>query len=65
MLLIDGGLVTGAESLFTSRGHAGVTVLELGTECDDIADLRLVVDGGNLAVRSDVRRGGILRGPTR
>ena len=64
VVVIDGGLITGAETLFTSRGHAGVTVLELGTECDDIADLRLVVDGGNLAVRSDVGDEALARSDT-
>ena len=37
VLLIDGGLVTGGEGLFSPGGVSDVTVLEVGTECDDIA----------------------------
>ena len=57
VLLIDGGLVTGGEGLFSPGGVADVTVLEVGTECDDIATqngLRIVLSGDQLASRSDV-----------
>ena len=47
VLLIDGGLITGGEGLFSPGGVADVTVLEVGTECDDIAaqnGLRIVAE---------------------
>ncbi len=54
VLLIDGGLVTGSERLFTPRGIAGVTILDLGTSCDDVAALHLVVSDDELSARDDV-----------
>jgi S-DNA-T family DNA segregation ATPase FtsK/SpoIIIE len=52
VLLVDGSLITGDESLFNSPGFAGVTVLELGTACDDIAGLSIAVSAEQLTVRS-------------
>ena len=54
MLLIDGGLVTGAERLFAPRGIPGVTVVDLTASCDDVAALHLVVSDDELSVRGDV-----------
>ena len=53
VLLIDGGMTVGTENLFAPGGLAGVTVLEVGTVCDEIADLRLVLRGNRLLVRRD------------
>ncbi len=56
LLIIDGGLITGREGLFHPTGLGDVTVLELGTTCDDVAaraGLRLVLEGDDLAVRRD------------
>jgi S-DNA-T family DNA segregation ATPase FtsK/SpoIIIE len=53
VLLVDGGLITGAEGLFTGRSTDGMTVLELGTTCDDIAGLHLVFIGDDLVAHSD------------
>lgn len=52
VLVIDGGLITGSEGPFTPRGLAGVTVIELGAACDEVADLNLVLTGGELVARS-------------
>ena len=53
VLVIDGGLITGSEGPFTPSGLAGVTVLELGGACDEVADLHLVLTGNELVSRSD------------
>lgn len=53
MLLIDGGLITGTEELFTSQGLAGVSVVELGTACDGVAGLRLVMSDDRMTARYD------------
>jgi DNA segregation ATPase FtsK/SpoIIIE, S-DNA-T family len=53
VLLIDGGVITGTEELFTPPGLAGVTVVELGTACDDVAGLRLVLSEDHLTARND------------
>ena len=56
VLLIDGGLITGSEGLFRRGGPSDVTVLEVGTACDEVAartGLRLVMSDDGLAARSD------------
>ena len=65
VLLIDGGMIIGTESLFTPGGLAGVTVLEMGTVCDEIADLRPGV-ARRSCCSCDVTAGeDMLRAPTR
>ena len=53
VLIIDGGLVTGTESLLTSGSNPCVTVVDLGTASSGIAALRLVVADDALIVRSE------------
>ncbi len=56
VVLIDGGLVTGREKLFSPSGLENVTVLEVGTASDAVAariGLRLVVSGEELAERRE------------
>jgi DNA segregation ATPase FtsK/SpoIIIE, S-DNA-T family len=54
VVLIDGGLITGAEGLFQQPGLPDVTVVELGTTCDDATrtGLRLRVSADELAAGS-------------
>jgi S-DNA-T family DNA segregation ATPase FtsK/SpoIIIE len=54
LLLIDGGLVTGTEGLFNPGGIAGVTVLDLGTSCDGVAAVHLVVSGDEVSAQDGV-----------
>ena len=57
VLLVDGGLITGSEGIFRQGGLADVTVLEVGTACDEVAariGLRLVISDDGLAARSDI-----------
>jgi DNA segregation ATPase FtsK/SpoIIIE, S-DNA-T family len=56
VLLIDGGLIAGNEEFFRAGSLSGVTVLEVGTACDEVAaqtGLRLVIDEDGLAARCD------------
>ncbi len=53
VLFVDGGLVTGTESLLTSGSNPCVTVVDIGTASSGIAALRLVVAGDALIVRSE------------
>ncbi len=56
VVVIDGGLIAGSERLFQPTGLPDVTVIELGTTCDDVAaraGLRLMVTADKLAVRGE------------
>ncbi len=53
VLLIDGGLVTGAERFLSPRGIEGVTIVDLDTSCDGVAAVHLVVSDDELWVRGD------------
>jgi DNA segregation ATPase FtsK/SpoIIIE, S-DNA-T family len=53
VLLVDGGLTVGTEDLFTARSLGSVTVVELGTACDEVAGLRLVMRGDDVVTRDD------------
>ncbi|MGH3677759.1 MAG: type VII secretion protein EccCa [Mycobacterium sp.] len=57
VVILDGGLITGAERFFTLVGLPGLTVLEVGTACETAAaqtGLRLVITADTLTARSDV-----------
>ena len=53
VLLVDGSMPASIGGILPSQGLAGVTVLELGTACAEIADARLVVSGAHLTIRGE------------
>lgn len=57
VIVVDGDVVDGAERVLAGRGIAGVTILEAGTGCDDLAaaeGVRLRVSADRLAAGDEV-----------